>query len=214
MNFMELLQSNGLSEEQLSEITKAMKKNRIFITYEEKLDERYRKMKLQRDNLRSRLEMAEKTLESLKNNLNINEDIQRIRKTFEDKLAAMKNQYEDKIKEMAIDQALLGKLGNAKYPELLLCKFDKSKLAVDSDGNVTGIDGQLSDLKKTYRDMFPAGPGSSGYQDGRRFIRVKNPSSAYFKVIFQTGLPMRNYRKNNNGSSGRKADSTTCQSEV
>jgi hypothetical protein len=185
MDFLELLKAQGLSKEQVSEITKAMKKNKIFITYEEKIEERYHKMKLQRDTLRDKLELAEKAGEDQRKSLSINEDIQRIRKAFEDRIAALKNQYEDKIREMAIDITVLEKLGNVKYPELLLCKFDKSRIRVNSDGVITGIEEQLSDIRKAYGDMFPA------RQSG-------------VCVIFQTDLPAQGHRQNHTGSSGRK----------
>ena len=65
MVFLEILKSNGLSEEQISAITREMGRNKIYITYEEKIEERYKKMKLQRDTLRSRLKLAEEALEKL-----------------------------------------------------------------------------------------------------------------------------------------------------
>jgi hypothetical protein len=204
MDFLELLITQGLSEEQVSEITKAMKKNKIFITYEEKIEERYHKMKLQRDTLRDKLELAEKAGEDQQKNLGINEDIQRIRKAFEDRTAALKNQYEDKIREMAIDMTVLEKLGDVKYPELLLCKFDKSRIRVNSDGVITGIEEQLSDIRKAYGDMFPARQSGVCDTDGERLTGIKKPDSTCFNIIFQTDLPVQGHRQNHTGSSGRK----------
>lgn len=65
MVFIELLKSQGLSEEQLNVIIKEMKKSKVFITYEEKIEERYQKMKLQRDQLKDKLKLAEAALEKL-----------------------------------------------------------------------------------------------------------------------------------------------------
>jgi hypothetical protein len=64
MNFLEVLQAQGLSEKQISLITDAMLSNKIFITYEEKIEERFSKMKQQRDRQRARLELIEKALRS------------------------------------------------------------------------------------------------------------------------------------------------------
>lgn len=64
MNFLEVLQAQGLSEKQISSITDLMLSNKIFITYEEKIEERFSKMKQQRDRLRARLEIIEKALRS------------------------------------------------------------------------------------------------------------------------------------------------------
>ncbi len=65
MMFLEVLKSNGLSEEQISAITREMGRNKIYITYEEKIEERYKKMKLQRNTLRSKLKLVEEALEKL-----------------------------------------------------------------------------------------------------------------------------------------------------
>lgn len=68
--------------------------------------------------------------------------------------------YEDKIKNLTIDAAIKEKLNDTKYADLLIGKFDRTKLAVNSDGTVTGIDEQLTGIKTTYKDLFT--PGLSG----------------------------------------------------
>jgi|GEM_PF-4458883 hypothetical protein len=75
MVFTELLISQGLSEEQVKEIIRKMSKNRIFITQEEKIEERYRKMKLQRDQMRVKLQLAEATLGELNRVLMTNKNM-------------------------------------------------------------------------------------------------------------------------------------------
>ena len=65
MVFLELLKSQGVPEDQITAITQEMKRNRIFITGEENIEERYQKMKLQRDNLKIKLILAEKVLDEL-----------------------------------------------------------------------------------------------------------------------------------------------------
>lgn len=64
MNFLDLLIAQGLSEKQTAAIVDNMKKNKIFITYEEKIEERYQKMKLQRDGMKSKLDLIQKALQS------------------------------------------------------------------------------------------------------------------------------------------------------
>lgn len=155
MDFLEVLKTQSLSEEQIKAIAKAMRKSRIFITSEEKIEERYHKMKLQRDSLRKRLDLAEKALKNIPENVEINEDIQRIRKAFEEKIISIKNSYEDKITDMTLDMAIQSKLANVKYPELLISKFDKSKLSIEVDGTILGFEEQLSAMRRTYKDLFP-----------------------------------------------------------
>lgn len=74
MVFFDLLKSQGLQEEQIAAISNEMRRNRIFVTYEEKIEERYIKLKLQRDNLRIKLDLAEKAFEELYNIFKVNED--------------------------------------------------------------------------------------------------------------------------------------------
>ncbi len=69
MIFSDLLKAQGLSEEQVKVIYREMAGHRIFITKEEKIEERYRKMKLQRDELKGRLKQAQETLEELNRTL-------------------------------------------------------------------------------------------------------------------------------------------------
>ena len=33
-------------------------------------------------------------------------------------------------------------------------KFDKEKIKIDKDGNITGIDEQLNGFKESYKDLF------------------------------------------------------------
>lgn len=58
MTFQEILLDKGLTEEQLSGIMKDMEKYRIFLTKEEKIEERYRKLKRQREELKNKLEQS------------------------------------------------------------------------------------------------------------------------------------------------------------
>lgn len=64
MNFLDVLKAQGLSEKQIAAIVDNMKRNKIFITYEEKIEERYQKMKLQRDGMKSKLDLIQKALQS------------------------------------------------------------------------------------------------------------------------------------------------------
>lgn len=75
MIFLELLKSQGLSDDQVKSIAQEMVRNRIFITNEEKIEERYQKMKLQRDHLRRKLKLAEKTLEEFNRSLQTYKDL-------------------------------------------------------------------------------------------------------------------------------------------
>lgn len=84
----------------------------------------------------------------------------------------LKEEYEGKLNGMRIDVALEKALAAAKvkHPDLLITKFDRSKIKADKEGNFTGIDEQVTGFKETYKDMFdvtvagsdPANPEGSG----------------------------------------------------
>jgi hypothetical protein len=191
MDFLELLKSLSLSENQICAIKKGMSKNRVFITYEEKIEERFQKMKHQRDIMKSKLDLTEKALEDQAKNSEINEDIQRIRKVFEDKINTLKSSYEDKIKDMAIDIAIHKKLVNVKYPELLICKFDKSKFSIDADGTVLGFEDQFFEIKKAYIDLFTDENEITNNSVSKDFPKEGKPESTYLNLIVQTDIPIK-----------------------
>jgi len=102
----------------------------------------------------------------------------------------MKADYEAKIREMTLDSAIRQKLTDTKYPDLLSGKFDRSKLVINADGTVTGIDEQLGAIKESYKDLFipaatgkdPRNQGQAGAATGRR--------QELEKVIADTALPL------------------------
>mgnify|MGYP002507164764 CR=1 FL=1 len=53
-----------------------------------------------------------------------------------------------------IDYAIESALSGVKHKELLKGQFDLSKIKLDKEGNVKGVDEQLSDIKETYKDFF------------------------------------------------------------
>lgn len=43
---------------------------------------------------------------------------------------------------------------DAKYPDLLLTKFDIDKLELDADGKLKGLDDQIKAMKESYKELF------------------------------------------------------------
>lgn len=154
MTLTELLKAQGLTDEQITAITGAMKENKIYTTNEENIDIRYEKLKTERDDLKGKLDTADKTISDLKAANKDNETLQATIKTHEDTIATMKTEYETKIRDMSVQSAIKSKLTDTKYPELLETKFDKSKITVAEDGTVLGIDEQLATIKEQYKDLF------------------------------------------------------------
>lgn len=178
MTLEQILKAQGFTDEQITAIIGAMKENKIYITNEENIDIRYNKLKIERDDLKSKLDTADKTIEDLKVANKDNETLQATIKTHETTIATMKADYETKIRDMSIKSAIQSKLTDTKYPELLETKFDKTKLSVAEDGTVLGIDEQLTAIKENYKDLFvPKVEGRDAFNKYKTPLGVKNPWS-------------------------------------
>lgn len=68
--------------------------------------------------------------------------------------ASLMARQEETLKELLIRTAIRSRLVNVKYAGLLFSQFDKSKLSVEADGTVNGIEEQLEELKRVYEGLF------------------------------------------------------------
>lgn len=77
MTFEEYLRTiEGLTDEQVSAIVGGMGENKLYISSEENIDERYGKLKSQRDDAATQLADANKTIKELKDASAGNDDLQ------------------------------------------------------------------------------------------------------------------------------------------
>jgi len=83
-----------------------------------------------------------------------NEELEKTIKDLQTANATTKTEYETKLKDITINSAIQSKLTDTKYPDLLITKFDKSKIVVGADGSVSGVDEQLTSIKEIYKDLF------------------------------------------------------------
>lgn len=119
---------------------------------------KYDQLQTDLDNTKTSLETANNTIKDLKKSNGDNADLQTKIANYESEKAnlekAHKETTEKLIKESAIKDALYNE--KAKHPELLLGKFDLSKILLDEKGEkvVTGIDEQMKSNKETYKDLF------------------------------------------------------------
>lgn len=118
----------------------------------------YEQIKNDLSNTRTSLETANTTIKDLKKSNGDNADLQAKITAYESEKAnlekAHKETTEKLIKESAIKDALYQ--ANAKHPDLLLTKFDLSKILLDEKGEkvVSGIEDQMKSNKETYKDLF------------------------------------------------------------
>lgn len=142
-------------------------------------------------NLKEQIKENEKTIATLKSTNKDNETLQATIKTHETTIQNLKTTYESKIKEMRIEAAIQAKLTDAKHPDLLVGKFDKTKLSLSEDGTqVYGIDEQLTVLKEQYKDLFtPDVKGNPPYNKDKSHNGQKNPwSKEHFNLTEQGRL--------------------------
>lgn len=102
------------------------------------------------------LKTATTTLETLRKDNKDNEMLQATIKTHEGTIKTMKEDYQKELSGMKMNSAIEKLLSdnNAKYPELLAEKFDRSKLTLSEDGQVIGLNDQFKTVKESYKDMF------------------------------------------------------------
>lgn len=119
---------------------------------------KYDQLQSDLDNTKTSLDTANTTIADLKKNNGNNADLQQKIANYESEKAnlekAHKETTEKLIKESAIKDALYNE--KAKHPELLLGKFDLSKIVLDEKGEkvVSGIEEQMKSNKETYKDLF------------------------------------------------------------
>jgi len=107
-----------------------------------------------RKDLKKQIKDKNEQLISLEEKIKSCEEVEKIIKKLQQENESAKKSYEAKMKDMTITSAIQSKLMSVKYSDLLVDKFDKSVLVVNEDGTVSGIDEQLTILKKQYRDLF------------------------------------------------------------
>ncbi len=119
---------------------------------------KYDQLKTDFDNTKTSLDTANTTITDLKKNNGDNADLQAKITAYESEKAILEKAHKETterlIKEGAIKDALYQ--AKAKHPELLLAKFDLSKIVLDEKGEkvVSGIEEQMKSNKENYKDLF------------------------------------------------------------
>lgn len=119
---------------------------------------KYSQLETDLNNTKTSLSTAQTTIEDLKKSNGDNADLQQKVSDYETKIANLettsKAEKAKMLKEIAIKDALYAE--KAKHPELLISKFDLSKIILDEKGEnvVSGIEEQIKSNKETYKDLF------------------------------------------------------------
>ena len=148
----EQLLEMGLSEEQADKVLAAHKEElKGFIP-----KTRFNEVNDAKKDLEKQLEDRDKQLKDLQEKVKGNEELEKTIKDLQESNKKAVADYEAKIKNITLDNAirLALKEHKAKYEDLLLGKFDREKLKIKDDGTIEGLDEQIKALKEGYKDLF------------------------------------------------------------
>lgn len=151
MDFKEFLISKGVTEEQATDIVGGMPEQKFYLANEEKLDERYTKLKQQKEDVDTQLETAQTTIADLKKANQSNEDLQAKIAEYDSQIETLKNESAVIQKQSAIELALV-KAG-ARRVEAVNALLDTDKIEVTDEG-IKGLDEQLDSLKESDAYLF------------------------------------------------------------
>lgn len=166
MTLVEILKSQGLTDDQINTITGEMKQNKIFTSCEENIDIRYGKLKTDFDNLTSQHAESTKLIEQLKAGTKNSEELQGQITAYEGKMETIKNEYDQKVADLeaklaaeqlnnAINLALRdAKATDPGYLAYNLREKYRDELVLGEDGKVKGMDDKIAGLKTQFPEFF------------------------------------------------------------
>ncbi|MEG0303914.1 phage scaffolding protein [Gordonibacter sp.] len=163
MTFEEYLKSKGLTEEQIADIVGGMKENKLYLSAEENIDERYGKLKGQHDEASGKLTAAEELIKQLQPQAKGNEELQ-------GKIADYEQQVKDAEERAAKAErdasAKVALLANGALPEdvdYLMYRIEQgdAEVKIGEDGKLSGMDEAVKSLKTACPKNFSTG-GDAG----------------------------------------------------
>lgn len=126
----------------------------------------YDNVEEEKKTLQATISERDKQLVELKKNAGDNEDLKKQIRDLQDANKAAKTEYDEKMKDMRLSTAIqIAIAADAQDVGIVSGLFDKSKLILGDDGKVTGLDEQLTALKKDKPFLFKDGkPKGKGYE--------------------------------------------------
>lgn len=119
---------------------------------------KYTQLETDLNNTKTSLDTANTTITDLKKNNGDNADLQAKITQYETDKTNLETKHKEETSKLKKEQAIKDALYNekAKHPELLVSKFDLSKILLDEAGEkvVSGIEDQMKTNKETYKDLF------------------------------------------------------------
>ena len=154
MNFLEILQANGITDEVAVKITSEMRAHKIFLANEENLDVRYGKLKAESEADKAELLKSQALISELQNGNKANAELQAKIKEHQDEVATLKQQLEQQKIESALERALIeAQVQDVDYVKFKL-KEKGTELKLDENGKLANITATLDELKVQLPTQF------------------------------------------------------------
>lgn len=169
--FKNFLKSQGLEDETVEKIAKGLAGAKIYLTSEERLDERYTKLKGQNELLDEQLKTANSTIETLKKNNGSNDDLQKEVKKYKDDLKDLQDKYDRDVTMIEKRRLVIADLekAGAINADLLVHSIDLEKVEL-KDGKISGHTDSIKDLKKNYANQFKEDTDPEGDDKGGAYV--------------------------------------------
>lgn len=175
MKLIEILKSQGLTDDQINKIINAMKENKIYETSLENAEEEYSKLKTEKENLEGQLNTANDTIGKFEGGLT--------KKEADD----LKVQHAEQVKQQIIDfkkdkaiSNIFSHVEDEDVREFLISKIDREKIIIKEDGTDEGLQEQYEAISEKnpnlLKETIPNNTGSLGNY-GRKGKPIVNPWS-------------------------------------
>lgn len=161
MTLKELLEKLGYTAEQVEKILEGMKENKIYTSTEENIDERYSKLKGQHDAASTSLKEAQALIAKLQPLADGNDAMKTQIADFEKQVKDANDRAAKAERDASVKVALLAKGANPEDVDYLMYRIDngESKIEVDKDGKLTGMDDAITALKTKFPKQFKEDAG-------------------------------------------------------
>ncbi|MGC4019204.1 MAG: phage scaffolding protein [Muricomes sp.] len=155
MNYQEYLISKGLTEEQAKTVIDGMAENKFYLASEENLDERYTKLKAQKEGLETQIRTNQEELEKLKKdsegNAELTKQLTELQMAFDNSKAESETALKEQQKEFAIKLVL--KDSETLDTDIVMGLLNKDSINVTDDG-LHGLKEQLEKIQEEKPYLF------------------------------------------------------------
>lgn len=153
--FKAFLKTQGLEDTIIENIVKGMPGAKIYLSAQEKIDERYQKLKGKSELLDEQLKTANSTIETLKKDNGSNETLQAEVTKYKKDYADLQDKYDKDVVRVEKKQQIIAALKKegATHADLLAATIDLDTIEL-KDGKISGHKDVIKKLKEDNKDLF------------------------------------------------------------